>query len=237
MSRIDRVLGMGMGMREAEDAAPRRTALVLGAGGRLGERVLDQVLGQEAYERVFVWARQVVNGTVLKLLAVEDPGALHVDDVYCVVGREGGSARTDVFHTVAEHEILALARTVLAAGAKRFVMLTPVSAFSQPAAMYRQLQNVEELELAALPFDSLVIVRPSSWGMGRRDEGWFARIMRGAIDQIAYTMAGKKHVPMTAQKVAEISVTQAMAAPAGLTIIEPDQLHGSAVKQVMEAAG
>lgn len=228
MKQLDQALGMGL--RGAATEAPRRTALLMGAGGRLGERMLDQLLGQTAYDKVFAWSRQPISGTVLKLVCVEAPDALQADDVYCVVGSAVDHLRrTEVYHTVSENAVLDLARRVLANGAQRFILITPISAFSQPAALHNKLQNVAELELAALPFETLLVVRPSTWGMGRKEEGWFARMVRGAIDQITHTMVGKRNMPMTAQRVAEVTVAQAVAAGRGLTILEPDQLLADAV--------
>ncbi len=210
--------------------APRRTALLLGAGGRLGERMLDQMLGQAEYERVYAWSRQPVNGTVLKLVSVDTPDALRADDVYCIIGSSDDMSRhTGVYHTISEDDILALAQQVLANGARRFVLVTPISAFVQPAALHSKLQNIQELDLAALPFESLVIVRPSTWSMAQRHDGWFTRMMRGAIDQVTYTMAGKRNMPMTAQRVAQVTVAHAVAAGPGLTILEPDHLRADAV--------
>jgi hypothetical protein len=224
---------IGLGMRDAEAEAPRRTALLMGAGGRLGERMLDQLLGQPAYDKVYAWSRQPVSGTVLKLVCVETPDALRADDVYCVVGiGDDHLRRTEVYHTVAETEVLDLARRVLANGAQRFILVTPISAFSQPAALHNKLQNIAELELAALPFEVLLVVRPSTWGMARPQEGWFARMVRGAIDQITNSMAGKRNMPMTAQRVAEVTVAKAVHASRGLTILEPDQLRADAVRLV-----
>lgn len=228
MKHLDQALGMGL--RDAAPDVPRRTALLMGAGGRLGERMLDQLLGQTAYDKVFAWSRQPVSGTVLKLVCVESPDTLRADDVYCVVGStDDHLRRTEVYQTVNEDAILGLAQRVLANGAQRFILVTPISAFSQPSALHNKLQNVAELELAALPFETLLVVRPSTWGMGRQQEGWFARLVRGAIDQITYTMAGKRNMPMTAQRVAEVTVAQAVAAGRGLMILEPDQLRADAV--------
>lgn len=228
MKHLDQALGMGM--RDSATEAPRRTALLMGAGGRLGERMLDQLLGQPAYDKVYAWSRQPVSGTVLKLVSVETPDALRADDVYCVVGHaDDHLRRTEAYQTVAEEDVLALAQRVLANGAQRFILVTPVSAFSQPAALHNKLQNVAELELAALPFESLLVVRPSTWGMGRSQEGWFSRMVRGAIDQITNTMVGKRNMPMTAQRVAEVTVAHAVNARRGVTILEPDQLRSDAV--------
>lgn len=204
-----------------------RSALVLGAGGRLGERILDQVLGQNVYEKVFAWSKGTLGTSLLKLISVDAPDALRADDVYCVVHQEEEvqSARSAAaYHTVAAEDVFALAQQVFAKGAQRFILVSPISAFSQPAALYQKLQNVSEMHLAEIRFQSLVIVRPSTWSLRDKQGNFMERLIRATLNQIVGSMAGNKHAPITSETIAQAVVKQAVTAPAGLTIVEPDQL-------------
>lgn len=203
----------------------RRTALVLGATGRLGERVLDQALGQAVYERVYAWAKAPVSASLLKMVTVPCPDSLAADDVYCIVSEADAQCdRTEAFYSVSQHEVLALAKQVHEAGARRFVMVAPVSALIRPSALYQQLHNTAELELAAVGFESLVIVRPSLWHLRSQQGPWLARLLHATLQQIVGGMAGQRHAPVTSQAVAQAVLVHALRAAHGVTIIESDQL-------------
>jgi hypothetical protein len=217
---------------QAPAQAKRPSVLIAGADSRLGERILERVLGSGEYSRIHVLAADAMRSTESRLTALSfDEWTTRVDHVIAVVDdRDHGSAhlvprkRTEIFSSLAVKDVPDLARRAEALGVVRFMLVTSTDPWSRPAAMHAQLANVMEAELTRLQFESLLLVRPAQYGMRHRSGQWRERFLRLLLDTMKGLMAGK-HPPITLDKTAQAIVKAIFDSPAGLTILETERLH------------
>lgn len=210
----------------------RRSVLVAGAAGRLGERVLARVLAAPEYDRIYVLASEVMPSTEAKLTAVrESEWGCRVDHVIAVVSEQDNSAahsmrkRTEVFSALAAEQVVPLALQAKSLGVSRFMLVTPTNILSRPSAIYAQLANLMEAELHRIGFDALLLVRPSDQEMRQRQRGLPLRLLSLLIDTVTSLMAGARHTPLSLEETARAAVCAMRESRSGLCIIEPEQLH------------
>lgn len=211
----------------------QKTALVAGAAGKLGERILARLLSSPEYRCVYALASNSMLSTEPKLTALLGKDwNFPIDDVIAVAGDEAGALplssrrRTEVFSILQSHEVMPLARQAHANGTTRFMAITPVNVLMQPAALYGGLANIMEAELHQLKFASLILVRPSSNELRRSQQGITKRLVNLLINTLTGLMAGKRHAPLSVDDTARAIVHALQDAEKGLKIIETDHLHG-----------
>ncbi len=213
--------------------AGRKSVVIAGAAGRLGERVLARVLGTPHYHRIYALASEVMPSTEAKLIALrQSEWTSTVDDVIAVVGEGNANSalpsrrnRTEAFSALTVDQVLPLAIHAKSMGASRFMLVTPTNILSQPSALYAQLANLMEVELHRIGFDSLLLVRPSDHEIRQRQKGLPARVLSLLIDTITGFMAGTKHTPLSIEDIARAAVCAMLDSTPGLSILEPDRLH------------
>lgn len=147
-----------------------RIAVVAGATGLVGGRLLRRLLAQDEYREVRVLGRRppsldagqlrFIHSDFSKLedLDVE----LNVDDVFCCLGttiRQAGSQAA--FERVDYHMVVDLARAAQKSGAKRFLVVSAAGASLRSPVFYSRVKARMEEAVAALPFEAVHIVRPS----------------------------------------------------------------------------
>jgi hypothetical protein len=211
--------------------AKRPAVLIAGADSRLGERILERLLGSGEYSRIHVLASDAMRSTESRLAALTlDQWTTRVDHVIAVIDdRDPGSAhlmprkRTEIFSSLSADDVPELARRAESLGVARFMLVTPTDPWSRPAAMYAQLANVMEAELNRLRFESLLLVRPSHHGGWQRRSHLAQRFLGLLIDTLKGLMVGK-HPPMSLDKTAEAMVRAMFESPPGLTILETERL-------------
>jgi uncharacterized protein YbjT (DUF2867 family) len=146
------------------------SALLLGATGLVGGRVLDLLLDDPAYGRVVVLGRRPVarqhprlQQHVADLGRLDEHAALFaVDDVFCCLGttiRAAGSQ--DAFRRVDHDYVVGAARVAAAAGARRYLLVTAAGANAASRIFYNRVKGEAEDGVRAQPFEGVVILRPS----------------------------------------------------------------------------
>jgi hypothetical protein len=213
-------------------SASKPTVLIAGADSRLGERILERLLGSGAYSRIHVLTSDAMRSTEKRLDAITfDEWTVRVDHVIAVIDDRDPTfappaprKRTEIFSTLAIDDVPGLARRAEALGVGRFMLVTPIDPWSRPAALYAQLSNAMEAELSRLRFEALLLVRPSQQG-GRRRQGHLVQRFLGLlVDTMRGLMVGK-HPPMTLDGTAQAIIKAMFESPGGLTIIETERLH------------
>lgn len=155
-----------------------QTALIAGATGLIGRKLMEQLLGDERYAVVRVLTRRPLSVTHPKLeILLGDLDRLDrfgeelkADDVYCCLGttmRQAGSKAA--FEQVDYHLVVKLARAVHALGAKQFLVISSLSANARSPVYYSRVKGRMEKALREVGFRSLHILRPSLL-LGARDE-------------------------------------------------------------------
>jgi hypothetical protein len=209
-----------------------KSVLVAGAAGRLGERVLAQVLGAQEYRRIFVLASDAMRSTESRLIALSTSAwDFPIDHVIAVVSdgvplvSSASRKRTEIFLPLSPEQVLPLARQAKEHGASRFMLVTLTDSMAQPGALHAQLGSMLEMDLHSIGFESLLIVRPSLHEMRRHQGDFVRRLMVLMIDTARGLMAGLKHAPLTLEDTARAIVWTLRGGTQGLSIIETERLH------------
>jgi uncharacterized protein YbjT (DUF2867 family) len=144
-------------------------AWIAGASGLIGSKLLPLLLADATVTAVASLGRRAVELTHPKLtqrtvdFAALDAAGLPAPDVaLCALGttiNKAGSAAA--FRAVDHGAVLAFAKAALAAGARRFVVVTSLGADPNSMVLYNRVKGEVEADLRVLGFASLAIARPS----------------------------------------------------------------------------
>jgi uncharacterized protein YbjT (DUF2867 family) len=147
-----------------------KTALVAGYTGLVGSHLLQRLLAEEQYARIVTVGRRAPTLTSQRLesrvLELGDLSracsALAADDVFCCLGttiKAAGSRAA--FERVDYHMVVDLARAARAAGARRFFLVSSLSANPRSPVYYSRVKGRTEMALREVGFETLHILRPS----------------------------------------------------------------------------
>jgi hypothetical protein len=218
----------------ASTARASRSALAIGTVGRIGEELINCLLESSAYSSVSVGVEAPLRSVVPRLrpwqvsaaaladLARGEPADIAlpgVDDVFCCISDARSYFKRDqAYVQLRKEQISAFARLAARRGAKRFILLAPLSAFLQLSASAGGLIDVHECDLVKLGFEALIIARPTAdyaTAQGSALErliGWGAK----AIMQI---MIPNDWQPLRAREIARHTVNTALSSAPGVHII------------------
>jgi uncharacterized protein YbjT (DUF2867 family) len=147
--------------------ANARVALVAGATGLVGQRLLALLLADRHYSAVHVVGRRapsvqhhkLVVHTSQSLASWKSP---EVDDVFIALGttiKVAGSKAA--FKAIDGDAVVAIASTAKAHGATRIAVVSAMGASAQSGVFYNQVKGEMEDAVSHLGFETLVIARPS----------------------------------------------------------------------------
>lgn len=156
-------------------------AVLLGASGATGQKLLPLLLDDPGYSKILTLSRRETGIKHAKLenrvVDFDDLAAgfrgLKVDDCYCTFGTTLKIAGSEAAMTRIDHEfVLDFARACRAAGATRFAYLSAANANAGSSVFYARLKGQTEDALKALGFTDLGIFRPSMIIAERADRRW-----------------------------------------------------------------
>lgn len=162
-------------------AAPRRTAVILGASGATGRRLLPLLLADPVYARVVAVGRRETGvrhpRLIDRVVDFEDLATgmtgLQADDGYCTFGTTLRIAGSEATMTRIDHDyVIEFATACRQAGARRFAYLSAANADARARVFYARLKGRTEDELMRLGFDDLAIYRPGMIVAEREDRRW-----------------------------------------------------------------
>jgi len=148
-----------------------RVALLVGASGLVGSRLLPLLLGATEYSRVLALTRRPLlldharlANRVVRFDASLDKqlAAVRCNDAFCCLGttlREAGSQ--EGFRAVDQDLVLRIAHVARAAGAERLVVISSVGANEASKNFYLRVKGETERALERLQFAALDIMQPS----------------------------------------------------------------------------
>lgn len=144
-----------------------RTAVLAGATGLVGREILQGLLADDSVSAIHVLGRRapVVGHPKVTAHTVDFralPALPPADEVYLALGttiKVAGSR--EAFRAVDFDANLAVARSALAAGARRAGLVSAMGASAASGIFYNRVKGELEDALSALPFAGLVIARPS----------------------------------------------------------------------------
>lgn len=209
-----------------------RTALVAGCTGRLGEALLNAVLGSSAYERVYASTRMPLESSLRKLAAADVRHPLPpVDDVYCLIagsehGMSGASyfGRDDAFAEYPAEQIATLAESARASGARRFALVSPLEVYLQSSVFADALIDTAEQAVHGAGFDAIVILRPTAGERSGKGGSIAERFMRWWFQQLAH-MIPTTLLPVRSTRVAAAAVETLTALHSGRRVVTAQELQ------------
>ncbi|HEX6637997.1 MAG TPA: NAD-dependent epimerase/dehydratase family protein [Steroidobacteraceae bacterium] len=147
-----------------------KIALVAGATGMVGGRLLDVLLDAPDYARVYAVTRRpmgrehprLANRVVIFPRMAEQLKGLVVTDAYCCIGTTIADAGSqEAFRDVDLEAVLQFARAARALQASRFIVVSSVGADVSSKKFYLRVKGEMEQEVATLGYPSLDILQPS----------------------------------------------------------------------------
>jgi uncharacterized protein YbjT (DUF2867 family) len=150
-----------------------RIALIIGASGSVGSKLIQQLLAEEVYGEIYVWLRSKlpIEHPKLKQVIValdklehlhEQPLPERIDDLFCCLGttiKKAGS-QTAFRHVDVELPI-AIANVFRWRGLKHYLIVTAIGADENSRIFYSKMKGIVEQQLRQLEFSRLTIIRPS----------------------------------------------------------------------------
>lgn len=216
-----------------------RTALIAGATGLVGGRLLRLLLEEPAYERVTALVRRRLPHEHPKLTQVEADfdrpesyaAAAGAEHVFCCVGTTMSSAHNqEAFYAVDFDIPYELARAASQRGAGRFLLVSSSGADPRSRLFYSRVKGEIEQAVARLPFQAVHLLRPSLL-LGERGK---ARPLEAAaqavLPRLAFLMVGpfRRFRPIRAEAVARAMVRLALEGETGVRVWESDRLQALA---------
>lgn len=216
-----------------------RSAIVAGASGLVGERVLRRLLAGGTHDRVIAFVRGPVNITHKKLeqrtVDYERMGRMsafpRAEDVFCCLGttiRKAGSP--EAFHKVDVGYVARLAEVSVRAGAAQFLLVSSVGASAQSGNFYLRCKGEAEDMVRTLPYKGVQIFRPSFLIGHRREKraGEAAGIALARLVSVAMLGPAARYRPIRADDVAKAMVAVARDSPPGIHVYDTPAMQALA---------
>jgi len=177
-----------MSLAEPQERVVKRTVALAGATGLVGRSLLEGLLADPSVQSVHVLGRRNPRVADARITChIVDfsklPPLPPVDEVYLALGttiKVAGSQAA--FRAVDFDANLAVARAALASGARRCGLVSAMGADAKSRVFYNRVKGELEEALAQLPFEGLVIARPSLLGGDRAALGQPGRPLEKVSD-------------------------------------------------------
>lgn len=157
-----------------------KTALVLGGTGLTGKKIIRLLLADKRYNHVKVPVRTKMDIIYDKLEQIifnydePDENVLQADEVFCCLGTTISNAGSNAaFYKVDFEYVLYCATIAKKLGATKFVLISAAGANKNSNIFYNNTKGKIEAAIAAIGFDTYIILRPSLL-LGTRKEARFA---------------------------------------------------------------
>lgn len=145
----------------------QRSVILAGATGLVGQEILKGLLADPSVAQVHTVGRKAPTQQDPKLKAhivdfADLPALPPANEVYLALGTTIKIAGSQsAFHAIDHDANLAVAQAALAAGAKKVGLVSAMGASATSRVFYSRVKGALEEALAKLPFEGLVIARPS----------------------------------------------------------------------------
>lgn len=209
----------------------KRTALVIGATGLVGEKLVTQLLTSEKYSHVKVLVRKPLDCIHPKLTSIifdfdnPEESLVKADDIFCCLGttmKKAGSKeafyRVDYIYP---HEI---AKIALSNGAKRFSIITAMGANRRSLFYYNRVKGEIEDTLKKLGYETLLIFHPSLL-VGHRSESRFGEKIGESLSKFFKPLIPAKYQAIEVEKVAKAMVVITSSNVKGTLVYESDLMQ------------
>lgn len=221
-------------------AAPRR-AMIAGATGLVGARLLARLLETPAYAEVHALVRRplpdgvggagaarVVEHLVDFTTLGRNAAIPSCDDLYVCLGttlKLAGSQ--EAFRRVDFDVVVGVARLARRRGATRCVVVSALGADPASRVFYNRVKGEAEAELARLDYASLTLLRPSLLDGGRIESRLGERATLALTRPIARWIPARWR-PVSADAVARCMLDAGLRGEPGLRVVESDRIQAFA---------
>lgn len=188
-----------------------KTAVIAGATGLIGKRLLEELLQSPRYASVIALTRRPLALQHPQLRNVvtdfQQPGSVLTDvvphDVFCCLGTTMAKAGSkEKFYEVDFQYPLNLASATRALGAKQYLLVSAVGADAHSKIYYNRVKGQTENAIREVGFDALHIFRPSLL-LGPRPEKRAGEDIAKVVYKIFSFAIPPKYKAISFEKVAE----------------------------------
>jgi uncharacterized protein YbjT (DUF2867 family) len=211
------------------------SALVAGATGLVGSKLVDALLADPRYESVhtlvrrpFVAKRPNLHEHIADFAKLDGFAWPEVDDVYCCLGTTIRIAGSQAAFRAVDHDYpLAVARGTLAAGATQYLFVSAMGADAKSSVFYSRVKGELEDAIAALAFNAAIAFRPSLLS-GDRAEHRLGERLALAVLQPLRGLVPARYRPVADTAVARAMVDYAGRGLAGFHVVPSDVIQAFA---------
>jgi uncharacterized protein YbjT (DUF2867 family) len=213
-----------------------KTCLLFGASGLTGNQLMHRLLSSDAYSKVkiFVRKRMDIQHSKLEqvmtdfdhLSSVKDQ--ITGDEIFLCLGTTMAKAGSkEAFFNVDYTYTMEAARFAADNGVKRAMLISSLGADPNSMIYYSKVKGQVEKDMGKLPFESVVIIRPSLLLGEREEQRLGEKIGSRVINAVSGLMVGpwRKYKGIAADRVADAMIRIAQNPTTGISIVESDQLE------------
>lgn len=216
-----------------------KTAVLAGATGVVGARVLELLLARDDVARVVALGRRAPDESHAKLethvvdltsaTAVSRAMPDGVDVAISCLGTTMKKAGSKAAFRAVDHDaVLELARAALRKGARHFLLVSSIGADASSKNFYLRTKAEAEASVARLGYSKLTVLRPSFIDdEGARAEARPLERIGLNLSRAVFGVAGRtrRYAPVRARTIAQALVASAFDAPEGARFVESDEIH------------
>lgn len=211
-----------------------KTVLILGATGQVGQALLQLALQHPEISRVVAPTRRALpahakldNPLVDFEQLPEEATWWKADLTVCALGTTLRQTKSKAgFYRVDHDYVLAAATLAQRAGTPTFGLVSSLGAAASSRVFYLKVKGETEQALGTLGFVSLVIVRPSLLIGGTRGNARPLEAFGLFLGKHLASLLPRRYRAITTRQVAQSLLEASLSIPAGLHIIESEQLQG-----------
>ena len=210
-----------------------KTAILAGATGLIGSKLLELLLNEDAYSRVVAVSRKKLTVSNTKLLNIvvdfdnlqNYSSLLKGEDVFCCLGttiKEAGSK--GAFRKVDYDYPVSLAKTTHQEGARQFLIVSALGANKNSSIFYNRVKGEVQEAVGKMEFEGLHIFQPSlllGLRVRKRTGEYIGKAMMNTFD----FFIPKKYKAIESVKVARAMLMIANRQQRGTIIYESDELQ------------
>jgi uncharacterized protein YbjT (DUF2867 family) len=156
----------------------KRTALIFGSTGLIGNLLLEELIQSEEYREILIFVRQAIDISQLKVREIivdfANPASfsdqIKGDDIYICLGttiKKAGSIKK--MEEIDRDLPVVIASLASANGVKRIAVVSALGANMESSNYYLRIKGEMERDIQKLKFENIAIVRPSLL-LGERKE-------------------------------------------------------------------
>lgn len=209
-----------------------RAALVAGATGLVGSRLVELLCADAAWAQVIVLARRrssLVHPKLLQTIVDFDDLARialpPLDAAFCCLGTTIKRAGTEAAFRRVDHDyVLAFAQRALAAGARQFLLVSALGAEVRSSIFYNRVKGETEAAIAGLGYASTSFFRPSLLA-GPRSEFRLGEKLTLALLRPLEGLLPAGIRPITGDTVARAMLAAAQDARPGVRVITSGEMQ------------